>query len=139
MDTTLSPEIIYEVFDKYGFSVLRIDNFDRGDYAEIRAELWFKDRLSFLPGNTWPERWIIESLQSIDTSELAEQLQIPNQELYAFLDQAMVSGKHNEFHDLSQNLCLELPAILYSMCQWIVKQKQDDFHTVNDMIHHCLP
>jgi hypothetical protein len=46
MDTTLSPEIIYEVFDKYGFSVLRIDNFDRGNYAEIRAELNYSEYLS---------------------------------------------------------------------------------------------
>lgn len=46
MDTTLSPEIIYEVFDKYGFSVLRIDNFDRGNYAEIRAELNYSENLT---------------------------------------------------------------------------------------------
>jgi len=46
MDTTLFPEIIYEVFDKYGFSVLRIDNFDRGNYAEIRAELDYSEYLS---------------------------------------------------------------------------------------------
>lgn len=46
MDTTHSPEIIYEVFDKYGFSVLRIDNFDRGNYAEIRAELDYSEYLS---------------------------------------------------------------------------------------------
>lgn len=39
MENTLSPEIIYETFERYGFPVLRIDHFDRGNYAEIRAEL----------------------------------------------------------------------------------------------------
>ena len=39
MKDTLNPEIIYDVFDRYGFSVLRIDNFDRGNYAELRVEL----------------------------------------------------------------------------------------------------
>lgn len=43
METTFEPQIIYDAFDKYGFPVLRIDQFDRGDYAEIRAELNFPD------------------------------------------------------------------------------------------------
>ncbi len=39
MKTTFDPQIIYEVFDKYGFPVLRIDNFDKGTFAKIRTEL----------------------------------------------------------------------------------------------------
>lgn len=46
MKNTLHPEIIYETFDRYGFPVLRIDHFDRGNYAEIRAELKYPDYLS---------------------------------------------------------------------------------------------
>jgi hypothetical protein len=46
MKDTLQPEKIYEVFTKYGFPVLRIDSFDRGNYAEIRAQLKYKEHLS---------------------------------------------------------------------------------------------
>ena len=46
MKDTLRPEKIYEVFTKYGFPVLRIDSFDRGNYAEIRSELKYKENLS---------------------------------------------------------------------------------------------
>ena len=46
MLNTLDPNKIYDAFDKHGFSVLRIDNFDRGDYAEIRAELSYNEYLS---------------------------------------------------------------------------------------------
>jgi hypothetical protein len=46
MQNTLDPNKIYDAFDKHGFSVLRIDNFDRGDYAEIRAELSYKEYLT---------------------------------------------------------------------------------------------
>lgn len=45
MKSTLYPEVIYETFERYGFSVLRIDHFDRGNYAEIRAELNYPDFL----------------------------------------------------------------------------------------------
>ncbi len=39
MQSTYDPQQIYDVFDRYGFAVLRIDEFDRGNYAKIRAEL----------------------------------------------------------------------------------------------------
>lgn len=46
MKSTQDPDIIYNVFDRHGFSVHRIDNFDRGDFAEIRAELKYAGYLS---------------------------------------------------------------------------------------------
>lgn len=46
MDTTFDPGMIYDVFEKYGFPVLRIDLFDRGNYAELRAELDYSDFLT---------------------------------------------------------------------------------------------
>jgi hypothetical protein len=45
MQSTYDPQTIYDVFDRYGFAVLRIDQFDRGNYAKIRAELKY-DRLT---------------------------------------------------------------------------------------------
>ncbi len=39
MKTTFDPQIIYDVFCRYGFPVLRIDDFDKGTFAKIRAEL----------------------------------------------------------------------------------------------------
>ncbi len=45
MQSTYDPQQIYDVFDRYGFAVLRIDQFDRGDYAKIRTELKY-DRLT---------------------------------------------------------------------------------------------
>ncbi len=38
METTFDPEVIYEAFSRYGFAILRIDRFDRGNYAEVRLE-----------------------------------------------------------------------------------------------------
>jgi len=39
MKTTFDPQIIYDVFSRHGFPVLRIDDFDKGTFAKIRAEL----------------------------------------------------------------------------------------------------
>jgi len=45
MKNTYDPQLIYDMFDRYGFKVLRIDQFDSGNFAKIRAELDF-ERLS---------------------------------------------------------------------------------------------
>lgn len=45
---TSSPGIIYDVFDKAGFPIQRIDHFESGRYAEIRAELSYSRNLSIL-------------------------------------------------------------------------------------------
>jgi hypothetical protein len=39
MENTLDPQVIYEAFAGRGFPVQRIDQFDRGDYAEVRVDL----------------------------------------------------------------------------------------------------
>ncbi len=39
MKNTYDIDVIYNIFTRLGFPVLRIDQFDRGNYAEIRAEL----------------------------------------------------------------------------------------------------
>ena len=46
MKNTNSPEQIYQVFERYGFPIVRIDQFDRGNYAEIRAQLNYPKFLS---------------------------------------------------------------------------------------------
>jgi hypothetical protein len=48
MKNTNSPDIIYSVFERYGFPVLRIDQFDKGNYAEIRAQLNYPKYLSII-------------------------------------------------------------------------------------------
>jgi hypothetical protein len=42
MQSTYDPQLIYDVFDRYGFAILRIDQFDRGNYATLRAELKYE-------------------------------------------------------------------------------------------------
>jgi uncharacterized protein YxjI len=45
MKNTYDPQLIYDLFDHFGFKVLRIDQFDCGNFAKIRAELAY-ERLS---------------------------------------------------------------------------------------------
>jgi hypothetical protein len=42
---TYDPLLIYDMFDRAGFKILRIDQFDSGNFAKIRTELKY-DRLN---------------------------------------------------------------------------------------------
>lgn len=46
MESTTDPQVVYDAFARFGFPVLRIDRFDRGDYAELRMELAYPGHLS---------------------------------------------------------------------------------------------
>ena len=39
MKNTYDPQLIYDAFDRFGFKVKRIDQFDCGNFAKIRADL----------------------------------------------------------------------------------------------------
>ena len=45
MKNTYDPLLIYDMFDRAGFKILRIDQFDSGNFAKIRTELKY-DTLS---------------------------------------------------------------------------------------------
>ena len=45
MKNTYDPLLIYDMFDRAEFKILRIDQFDSGNYAKIRTELKY-DKLS---------------------------------------------------------------------------------------------
>lgn len=42
MKNTFDPQLIYDVFGRFGFPIMRIDQFDRGNFAKIRAELKYE-------------------------------------------------------------------------------------------------
>ncbi len=42
MKNTIDPQLIYDVFNRFGFPIVRIDQFDRGNFAKIRAELKYE-------------------------------------------------------------------------------------------------
>ncbi len=42
MKSTIDPQLIYDVFQRFGFPIMRIDQFDRGNFAKIRAELKYE-------------------------------------------------------------------------------------------------
>ena len=65
---------------------------------------WVKKRLTFLPGNTWPEKWILSNVAEADIRMMAKDYRVSKAELKEFVKAALRSDKHDEFYTLANKL-----------------------------------
>lgn len=88
---------------------------------------WFAQRFAFLPGDTWPEKWLIQSLQSIDINELASLLAIPKDELHSYINEAAGATEHNEINILAGRLSLDPMYVFRTAAGYLSRSKNEDF------------
>lgn len=80
-------------------------------HPERDAE-WFSQRLVFLPGSTWPEKWLIRSIRATDISELASLVAVPEEKLSSYLAEAASAAAHDEINILAERLSLDAMYVL---------------------------
>lgn len=67
---------------------------------------WFNKHASYLPGDAWPELWLLQkATECLDA--LAAVLGTTTDDLSDVIEYGMQAGKHNEFHEMSKHLGLE--------------------------------
>ena len=72
-------------------------------------EEWIGDRLKYLPGDIWPEKYLLEVLNnnSIVKKELSERWRMGGEFDDEIVDRAISAGKHSEFYMLAEQLNLD--------------------------------
>ena len=75
--------------------------------SDSSAHSWISQRLHFLPGDTWPEKWILSKDADGAFDAPAEEFDISKDHLTSLINDASSQGKHKEFQALSQSLALE--------------------------------
>jgi predicted ATPase len=69
-------------------------------------EDWFHKHCLYLPGDSWPELWLLQkATEALDP--LAAVLSTTPDELSDVIEYGMQAGKHNEFHEMARHLGLE--------------------------------
>lgn len=67
---------------------------------------WFTSHISYLPGDTWPEAWLVQrSTDCIDELSILTSTDVDV--LKDIIEYGQQAGKHNEFFEISKNLGLE--------------------------------
>jgi energy-coupling factor transporter ATP-binding protein EcfA2 len=100
---------------------------------------WFKSRLAFLPGKTWPEQWMVNKLKSLDISSFAKICGTTNEKLNSYLDEALSAEKHNELHILAKKLSLDSENVCCMIARWLSENTPEDFYPLNEVIRTLLP
>lgn len=78
-------------------------------------ESWYRSRIAYLPGTTWPEAWIVQKAK--EASDLAASaLSTEPDVVKEILEYGLQAGKHNEFFEISQNVGLSRSQCLELLC-----------------------
>lgn len=102
------------------------------------AESFIEDRLKFLPGKTWPEKWVFLEIKQKYVAELATELSMDEALLNEYLDDSLRAGKHNEFYTMSKKTNLNVSSIKTLFCKSAVKCNKDEFGEIERSILNFL-
>ena len=97
---------------------------------KIEFKDWAKGLISYIPGNTWPELWIIDCNQKFIPS-LSTMIGMSEDELFDVLSKAKNAGKHNEFYEFSRHTGLSKELAIYHLCSNVSLNAKYEF---NDLI-----
>ncbi|MBY8947151.1 AAA family ATPase [Pseudomonas sp. SH10-3B] len=96
-------------------------------------KLWFNSKVSYLPGSTWPEAWIVQMSKGAPDA-VASVLGIEVEQCLEVLEYALQAGKHNEFFEISQHVGLDKDQCLSLLCGVVCQNFPDEFNDLRKMI-----
>lgn len=129
--------------DQRGFVKAHKRNFINALETDTRKDerlSWFEKRVTFLPGDTWPEFWMLTQLTSLNTETIANTFRISPDEFqdHCRCEEALAAGKHNELFTLAKNLSLPVQEASWAVCRWITEHKEEHFREIISAIENML-
>src|SRR5690606_18322324 len=97
----------------------------------------FNEHAAYLPGDTWPETWLLQVNQMF-VRNLAEALSIDENSLVEILEYGLQAGKHNEFYELSMQLGLSESQCIQALVMNIQKNDPNVFNELITRIESAL-
>lgn len=109
------------------------------DAEKDALKTWATAKLFYLPGNTWPEKYIISKAIAIqDKKELCISFGMQSTYLLEkYLNDAIAAGKHEEFDTLAKNLDLNKSSVINDIVKF-VKANTTEFEEIIEKISTTL-
>jgi predicted ATPase len=86
---------------------------------------WYNARIAYLPGDTWPESWIVQ--KAIEASGIAAgTLAVEPDEMQGIFEYGLQAGKHNEFYEIAQHVGLSRQQCLERLCATVCASYPQD-------------
>ena len=104
----------------------------KGNFSE-----WFAAHIDYLPGDTWPEAWLIQRATECLPS-LAQAVSCETDILKDILEYGLQAGKHNEFYEIAKQLGIERDMCLQSIAMIVTSSFQSEFQPLLANITNAL-
>lgn len=128
----------------------QISSYCDGAFTAQSEEIktWAKLHISYLPGDQWPERWILQEAIKISSnstssgsfiSHLSQTWGINSPEkLSQLLHDAIQSGKHKEFLTLAESLSLQEQVVRQNLTSALRQEIPAEFDAIGDRVRQLL-
>lgn len=98
---------------------------------------WYKNRIAYLPGDTWPEAWIVQ--KSTTCLELLSNLTSSDCDVLSdVLEYGLQAGKHNEFFEIANNLGLDQKVCLHLFTTGVCQAHASEFEPLVTQVSQLL-
>lgn len=116
-----------------------LESFKNTEEEKVASD-WFQERALFLPGDSWPEKYLCEEVLSCeDTLEkISDFFNIENCYLRDFINDGIRSGKHNEFYTINKKTSRDIDILIEIFSKYIVKKNEEAFTTIKNKIEILL-
>ena len=114
------------------------DALEQKHNIEIDIEQGCKDRLSFLPGNTHPEKWVVSQKTTEMLKAMCDSFEIKEMQAKELLEKAQLAEKHNEFYKISEELALDKAVVSFALVKGALQSSPNDKKKINDFIVNSI-
>lgn len=120
---------------------LETDNFNHAksmaENPKDDFEEWFKERLTYLPKDSWPEAWLVQSAKGIIPA-ISAAVSANEDDMTMYLEYALQAGKHNEFHEIAKHIGLSREQTIDILIPIICGAMIGDIKHIRDQIEQIL-
>lgn len=104
-----------------------------------QAKDWVEKRLTFLPGNDWPELWIVKpNSREPFYGRFERESEMSKAEVDEMLDSAFRAGKHNEFYEAAKILNLDKTVVASHLIKSAFESDQEESKKIINFIRGFL-
>jgi len=100
-------------------------------------ENWMLARMCYLPGNTWPESWLVQTAKNF-IPMIAAAVGADEDEMAMFLDYGLQAGKHKEFGEIALRVGLSRSQAISALIPTICTTASAEFEFLREKIDNCL-
>lgn len=102
-----------------------------------KLERWFDDHVLYLPGDTWPENWLLGAAED-DLEYLAGVLNCEEDMLEEAIELGHQAGKHSEFHAMGAHLGVSAETVLEKCSLNVLETCSDEFEDIVGKLNEIL-